>query len=216
MSINLDVEIFAEKIFYFKEILPEPHKAIHMFESMDEILKETDCFDPLVSWDAMGPLNDRPTVYGIKRQSWKKKVETTQEPIKSFYENLNKIFYTAGEYYFNSLGIEFKEEFMKDLAFFKYNEGASMGPHVDDDDDYWVSQGLRRTQDPIATGLIYLNNDKVGGELYFKEQDVLINPIPGSMVIFPCKKPFYHQSTKVESGNKYSVGLGYHRQVYEL
>mgnify|MGYP003353090701 CR=1 FL=1 len=49
---------------------------------------------------------------------------------------------------------------------------------------------------PICTALIYLNSDKVGGDLYFKEQDVLVKTEAGTLVFFPCKEPYFHQSKK--------------------
>jgi len=69
-----------------------------------------------------------------------------------------------------------------------------MGPHVDD---------YGNGDDPNISVVLYLNDDYVGGELFFREQGVKIKPEAGSIVIFPSVEPYYHESLPVESGIKY-------------
>ncbi|NBP55847.1 hypothetical protein EBU71_04800, partial [bacterium] len=72
--------------------------------------------------------------------------------------------------------------------------GKSMGPHVDNYND-----------DPRKTisVVLYLNDSYVGGELNFPEQDIMIKPEAGSLIIFPSTKPYYHESKTIENGVKY-------------
>lgn len=71
-----------------------------------------------------------------------------------------------------------------------------MGSHVDSYNDPSVR--------PLMTAILYLNNI-VGGELYFKEQNIMLKPSPGSIVIFPSIEPFFHESLTVIEGEKYFV-----------
>jgi hypothetical protein len=196
---SFDVEIFAEKIFVFKNIFNDTEHAIRMMDTMDDILTENDVFKKSEPW--LASFNPNSHRYGIKRMSDKTKVDTTSPEIKEFYLNIYNAFKKAAEYYFDKLGIEYKEKYHTNIAMFKYETNKDMGPHVDDDEDGVII--------PVCTGLIYLNSDKIGGDLYFKEQDVLVKSEAGTMVLFPCTKPFYHQSTMIESGIKYSIGTGW-------
>jgi hypothetical protein len=202
--INLDVEIFADRIFYFKRILDNPEYAIHMHTDMDDLLSDngSDVFMKLGLWQTS---DETPHVYGTKRMSDRTRLGTTaNQEVKEFYEKLDLLFDYAGRYYFEKLGLDYADgKYLTDHALFHYYTGEMMGPHVDD--DYQV------VVDPIATGLIYLNDNKVGGDLWFPEQDVLIKAEPGSMVIFPCTKPFFHSSTQITKGEKYHIGTAWKR-----
>jgi predicted 2-oxoglutarate/Fe(II)-dependent dioxygenase YbiX len=82
----------------------------------------------------------------------------------------------------------------------KYNPGSDMGAHVDSEDPSDITH-------PIISGVIYLNDDYEGGELYFPEQNIKLKPSAGSMVIFPSFRPYFHHPMKVISGNKYMIAL---------
>lgn len=202
----MEIEIFADKIFYFKNILKNPEESINMIDTMDGILSKDDVFNKSIIWKASSPLpNGEDLNYGIKYESRRNRLLSSSEIIKNFYNTIDECYRFAGQYYFEKLDMEFKEEYYTDFALFRYDTNKEMGPHVDYDGEDWLA--------PVATGIIYLNDNKSGGDLYFKEQDVLIKPTPGSMVIFPCIKPFYHQSTKILSGKKYLIQCGWKRMV---
>lgn len=198
------VTVYAERIFYFEGILEDPEYAIHMHKNMDELLETEngEVFHKLGPWQTS---DATPHVYGTKRMSTFDNLESTKnQEVREFYTKVRDIFDEAGKYYFEKLGIDHQStELMTDIASFHYKTGEMMGPHVDDDYD--------RVVDPICTGLIYLNNNKVGGDLWFPEQDLLIRAVPGSLVIFPCVKPFYHSSTEIRQGEKYHIGTGWKR-----
>ena len=78
----------------------------------------------------------------------------------------------------------------------KYYSGQSMGAHVDSYGDY---------NEERFTLLIYLNDDYEGGEIEFPKQNIKFKPEAGSVLIFPTKEPYYHQSHTVKSGFKYFV-----------
>lgn len=53
--------------------------------------------------------------------------------------------------------------------------------------------------------ILYLNNDYVGGDLYFKHFDFKYKPDAGDLIIFPSNYPYSHESLKIESGTKYAI-----------
>jgi hypothetical protein len=203
--------IYADRIFVFEEALDNPDYAIHMHKTMDDMLMDSqgEAFHKLVPWQTS---DGTPHVYGTKRISSREHLENTKnEEVKAFFSKVDALFDEAGRYYFEQLGMDYQDgKLMTDYAIFHYYTGQEMGPHVDDDYQPQV--------DPICTGIIYLNNDRVGGDLWFPEQDVLLQVKPGTLVIFPCVKPFYHASTKIVEGEKWHIGTGWkrHRTIEEI
>lgn len=80
----------------------------------------------------------------------------------------------------------------------KYNSLADMGKHVDSEDPTDKNH-------PVISGVLYLNDDYEGGEIYFPEQDIKIKPEAGSLVMFPSSRPYFHHPLPVTSGSKYMV-----------
>ncbi len=52
--------------------------------------------------------------------------------------------------------------------------------------------------------LFYINDDYIGGELYFPLQDIQIKPKKGAAYFFPGDKNYIHGVTKVEEGIRYT------------
>jgi predicted 2-oxoglutarate/Fe(II)-dependent dioxygenase YbiX len=64
----------------------------------------------------------------------------------------------------------------------------------------------------IAT-LIYLNNDYLGGEIYFPDYDVHIKPDSGDLVCFPDTPDFVHGVKPITDGIRYTVPRWFTRIV---
>jgi alkylated DNA repair dioxygenase AlkB len=98
---------------------------------------------------------------------------------------------------------DYSESVDKDLGFLpdeitirKYHPGGQMGPHIDCEDD---DDEARLT----ASIVLYLNDDFEGGDVIFKNHNIKLKPEPGSLLMFPSVKPYYHESTPIVSGFKY-------------
>ena len=78
-------------------------------------------------------------------------------------------------------------------------EGSFLGPHIDK---------LRKESKDSLAVLYYLNDNFVGGELYFPNLEKTITPRKGLAVIFPCNILKYeHQVYKIKSGVRYAIPL---------
>jgi len=207
---NLDfskAEFYSEKILVMKDVISEEEAnwIISSHEGLDDLLGEgdTQIVKKLEPWKTSSI--DQPHVYGTKRAAERSRdrVEATKnEKILQYYNWLKDLFFEAGKFYHTSLGIDYEDgRYWSDFATFHYTNGQEMGPHVDYDGELDLA--------PVATGLLYLNSNKVGGDLYFKDQDVFVESSRGTLVIFPCVKPFYHQSTLITEGEKYHVGTAW-------
>ena len=64
----------------------------------------------------------------------------------------------------------------------------------------------------IAT-LIYLNDDYLGGEIYFPDYDISIKPEAGDLVSFPDTPDFVHGVRTILSGTRYTAPRWFTRIV---
>lgn len=195
-NLQIKPEIFADRIFYYRNVIENPALLISLIESTDAALTESDCLTPWVTWVASkdpGQEDQEDYTFGAQKQSTKAKLQSSSEDAKYIYETLTTALLAAGSDYFIRLGIEPVDP--SPLSISKYVEGASMGPHV----DYHGEPDIQ----PVMSGVIYLNDDCIGGELEFPEQGIKIKPAAGSIVVFPSVEPYYHQSLPVKSGVKY-------------
>lgn len=83
----------------------------------------------------------------------------------------------------------------------RFSSGKGMHEHFDSS----------RPND-IAT-LIYLNDDYVGGEIYFPKYDISIKPEPGDLLTFPDNPDFVHGVKPVTSGIRYTTPRWFTRIV---
>lgn len=60
-----------------------------------------------------------------------------------------------------------------------------------------------------ASATIYLNDDYVGGEIYFPLHNMSIKPKVGDLILFPANKNYEHIINVIESGSRYTIPLWY-------
>ena len=104
--------------------------------------------------------------------------------------------------YFSTPGL-FIESFFIACLF----SGDSHIAHADNErkeDERWVPN---HTPQRDYTGIAYLNDDFMGGELVFPDLNIVIAPRPGLLVGFPSNHEFVHAVPKVLSGKRYSLPI---------
>lgn len=85
----------------------------------------------------------------------------------------------------------------------KWEVGSSANPHSDNSDfDGNPTKGFENLK---YVGILYLNDDYLGGDLFFPEHDIQIHPNPGSMYIFSGGVENIHGVTEITSGTRYSI-----------
>jgi predicted 2-oxoglutarate/Fe(II)-dependent dioxygenase YbiX len=186
-------EIYADRIYYYKNVIDSPDKLITQIEESDSRLKDTDPIGTWSDWLASG--GGEPYVFGSIKHTDESKLVTGSAESISIHKTLKTALAAAGKDYAQQLKIEYIDPMPVSIS--KYRTGADMGPHVDD----YGQDGVL----PLMSAVIYLNDDYEGGELSFPEQDVMIKPEAGSIIVFPSVEPFYHQSMPLKTGTKYMV-----------
>lgn len=85
----------------------------------------------------------------------------------------------------------------------KWEVGSSANPHSDNSDfDGNPSEGFDNLK---YVGILYLNDDYSGGDLYFPEHNISIHPNAGSMYIFSGGVENIHGVTEITAGTRYSI-----------
>jgi hypothetical protein len=190
-----------ENIVYFPGVVKDVEKLILAIEDTNSI-----ALSPWETWFAYGGESDP---YGEIKYMQRKLLE--EESDSSIRDTATYILDTlvdamsscAGEYAkiynidkemlaFADHALRFPET---KYGINKYFEGQYMGPHVD-----WNEFN----SDITYTIVVYLNDDYEGGELFFvdPEINVKIKPKAGSIVMFPSKLPYLHQSCELIKGRK--------------
>jgi predicted 2-oxoglutarate/Fe(II)-dependent dioxygenase YbiX len=190
---NIRPKIYAEKIYYYENVINNADNLIVQIEESDSKLSDSDSITSWRPWTA--PMEKDTYVFGEIKHTDDSKIETSSEVSASTHRALKEALRLVGVDYAKSLDIDYAEP--RSISISKYRTGAFMGSHVDD----YGQKGIV----PIMSAVIYLNSDYEGGELYFLDQDVLIKPKAGSVIVFPSKEPFYHESLPIKSGIKYMV-----------
>lgn len=180
------------QIWYFENVFDSSERFIELIEKSNESL-ETSALGKWNEWSISGS-NGEKYVFGLQKWiDWSKAYKFNLET-HTFLIEIQNIFLQLGEQY--AQNFDLPEVKPSGMTVSKYFTGKSMGSHVDSYNDPSVR--------PLMTAILYLNNI-VGGELYFKEQNIMLKPSPGSIVIFPSIEPFFHESLTVIEGEKYFV-----------
>ena len=94
---------------------------------------------------------------------------------------------------------DIKIEYLNQLEILKYFENHHYQFHVD------ASTEHHRT----LSAILFLNNDYKGGRLIFKslsdDEEITIEPIPGSVVVWPSNFLFPHMVKPVTEGVRYTI-----------
>ena len=176
--------IYADKIFYFEGIIPNPDQIISVLEDSDSNVSEIDL---ITSWSMWSSSNDD-YIFGYRKSTNFEKMSSAAPDVKSAYSLISNALDEAGKYYSDTLKIPLGIQ--APISISKYVPNAYMGPHADEGHRSHIS------------AVLYLNDNFQGGGLEFPNQGVFIKPKAGSIIVFPSVQPFVHDP-KPADGVKY-------------
>jgi predicted 2-oxoglutarate/Fe(II)-dependent dioxygenase YbiX len=195
------LDIYAEKIYYYKNVVKNPYELIDLIEVSDSNLTENDAINPWHEWVTSG--DSKKYVFGSQKFTNESKLPTSSEDVRSAYTKIKSALTEAGKSYALSFGMDYVD--LTPISISKYTSGASMGRHVDD-------YGNPKSR-PLMSAVLYLNDDYEGGELYFPLQEIKIKPEAGSIIVFPSVEPFFHESLPISKGEKYMAPAFWIKQI---
>jgi predicted 2-oxoglutarate/Fe(II)-dependent dioxygenase YbiX len=113
--------------------------------------------------------------------------------INFFSNEFKKIFLPIERDYCEKMCIELKSHFPYKVL--KYEKGGEFDLHMDDG-----GGTFRRT-----STIFYLNDDYLGGELFFPDFNIKIKPEAGDFLIFPSSYAYKHKVFPVIEGTRYAI-----------
>lgn len=187
----LNVEFPDPKIHVYRNMI-DP-SIVDMVEKLDEVSHENSTIPRWKTWYPSGQEGNDSMAFGYQKRMTGHLDESrqTDEYAKVYWILFNAI-KEASDDYAKRHNIEIGR--LAPLSISKYKAGASMGKHTD-------SNGSEGPQ--TISVVCYLNDNYEGGQIRFEDQGIIIKPETGSIVIFPSKPPFFHESMPVISGWKY-------------
>lgn len=202
-----NLSILHSEIYYWENVLNNTDELINLLNSLDNDPKSHNRISKWIPW---GDPSYEDTCYGEQ-----KIIDCNDILISSgddYIDNqtlyLYKSFLTPSLEYskvFLSMIGEDPEQYAINIDKFpirRYKEFKEMQEHHD---SIGANDSLKYSM------ILYLNDDYVGGELYFKNQDIIVKPKSGSFIIFPAVEPFIHQSKQLLEGVKYMC----HTHIYK-
>ena len=193
---GIEIEILESNIYYYKNAIPDSNNIISLLEEIDKnILDDSNMvISKWSKWTASR--SEREFLFGYRKTV---RYDLMNNNILPFNTEMTNIINTI-----ESSIKTVSEDYSKKNNFFigslapicisKYIEGAHMGQHTDSYDN---------DEKPTISVVAYLNDNYSGGEINFPNQNICIKPLAGSIIVFPSKFPYVHESKAIISGKKY-------------
>jgi hypothetical protein len=190
------IEKLDNNIIYYKNVLADPKAFVDKIEYLESFNDNTLQLSKWKTWKA----SDQDTEYGVSKDGMFSNMQYKNEldlQTSTLVYNIKSISDLCFVNYAYNTGVR-QLKLPDYFSIRKYNSLADMGKHVDAEDPTDKSH-------PVVSGVLYLNDQYEGGEIYFPEQNIKIKPEAGSLVMFPSYRPYFHHPLPVTSGNKYMV-----------
>lgn len=189
-------DVLEDRIYYYKNLFSDVDRVL------DVLIKtktddNSEIMTPWVPWTSSDNQSD---LYGETRtgEHQKRTVNSSEDfELLEVRDLINNIILECTNNYSKITGVEVGTSDLFRVA--KYNSGKGMGSHIDNDYD----ENSENFEAPTISTVLYLNDNYNGGELYFREQNIAIKPKAGSLLIFPSKKPYFHEALAISGGEKY-------------
>ena len=204
-SIDDDTHVLSIGLVECKNLLSSPQNIIDKIEYIDSNILKSKTM--IKQWSGRSYKYDNPNNIDL---CLSKPIPSINElnPKDQFYDEqyfisnqLNLAIENGLKKYYNiypraEKNVRSKEKFPKLL---KYSVGNRMPAHSD--------HGITSR---VISCILYLNDDYVGGELYFPYLDIMVKPEAGSVIFFPSNYIYTHEVKPIISGVRYSYPNWFH------
>lgn len=114
------------------------------------------------------------------------------------------------EMYRHSLNLSYGELVYDSISLTHYNPGSKNDMHIDL--DFLANDGTRGSSGPVGASCPVVPADSYGGgELYFLNQDIIVKPDIGDLLLFPSNFTYPHRVNEI-NGERICV-FPYYRHV---
>jgi predicted 2-oxoglutarate/Fe(II)-dependent dioxygenase YbiX len=186
--------ILEKNVHYYQNVIQDPEKLINDIEKIDHLLTEETGISKWSDWTAYQSTYAFGKQKMIREHFFNKDHEAYSQCRDIEKQITNAILYASKDY--ESLHVGLDIGILCPMSISKYFVGSQMGKHTDTHDN---------DEGKTISVVLYLNDDYTGGEIEFEDQGILVKPTAGSIMVFPSRKPYFHASKPVLSGEKYIV-----------
>ncbi len=198
--------ILEKNIFYYENVISDPADLIRKIEDIDHMLSAETGISKWADWTAYQSDYAFGKQKMIREHLFNQSHEAYAESRNIEKQITDSILSVSKDYESMHPGLDIG--ILCPMSISKYFVGSQMGKHTDTHDD---------DQGKTISVVLYLNDDYTGGEIEFEDQGIIVKPTAGSIVVFPSRKPYYHASKPVLSGEKYIVpGFWENRTVFQI
>lgn len=187
-------KILDKNIYYYQNVIPDPNALIKKIESIDHLLTDETGISKWADWTAYQSTYAFGKQKMIREHFFNKNHEAYTECREIEKEITDAIIFASKDYELMHSGLDIG--MLCPMSISKYFVKSQMGKHTDTHDD---------DQGKTISVVLYLNDDYEGGEIEFEDQKIIVKPTAGSVIVFPSRKPYFHASKPIISGEKYIV-----------
>lgn len=190
----MDIIYLHEKIWYYPVLIQNTSDLLSMLENTNELADNNSVIGPWKDWFIEE--DGKKYQFGQQKTCNIKKLDGANPILKNIFFTINNLLYDKGSEYLKYFNI--KDWETSEISISKYFTGKQMGPHTD---------SYKDQDNSLITVILYLNDNYEGGDLFFPEQNLIIKPQSGSIIVFPSTFPFVHESKKIINGHKYIASM---------
>ena len=192
---DIKIENPANGVYIYKNTLPKKMDLVGRLESV--IQQNND--DWFVWSEAL--VGDRQRVPGyrdcvdfkVRKDDFIENTKAENSDLKNIYFEIDERLQECVKHYCSLYNI--KMEYQESVNFVKYGPGQHFQVHADHGFSYICT---------VST-VMYLNDNYVGGGLFFPYLKYTYEPQEGDIVLFPSTFIYAHAALPVESGTKYAA-----------
>lgn len=131
------------------------------------------------------------------KQPWEAQTIESQNLPKEILEILSKAFEIVHKKSTDLYDVDINPHRQPRIHIVKFVKGFYLVPHIDT---------LSSEINHIAS-VYYINDDYIGGEIYFPDHGLEIKPKPNSLIIFPGNENYLHGVREIIDNNRYSSAM---------
>lgn len=189
---KIEFEFLDDNIAYFKNAIENTDLILQYLEDTEALSDIDNIISKWIPWQAYG----EDYTYGIRKKVNAENINIINLKVLYIVDSIHSAMINVGKIYAEFKNLNESPNVSKNFVINKYDTGIEMGPHVD-----WNENNPNLQYSYV----VYLNDNYKGGEIHFTNQDIIIKPEAGSIVLFPSTEPYQHRVLPIIEGNKYFI-----------
>jgi hypothetical protein len=187
----MNSEALAPGIVMYKNVVQDSELLLELIKQMDHSWRPGEVAQSRV---ASGDYSSGKDIRDVSVISLPHEVQIAEDPIlKRVREILKNSFYLPEQEYSKAFSVI--PNIHESYQIVRYEVGQYFKEHSDATKEFSRKVSL----------VYYLNDDYLGGEIYFPNFNLKIKPEKNSLLMFPSSDNYKHSANTIEKGTKYAI-----------